>query len=311
MPTLEAAEKYFSEIAMPQLQQHFPEALEHLAAGLSGRGSECFGFDDDISCDHDHTVGFALYLTAADERIYGFKLERFYSKLRKEFPPDDTNSSESRYGGLEHGVIIIEDYFDRHLGFPGAPQDFRQWLYTPEYAFAEAVNGKVFYDKCGVWSALRQTIQSGMPEDVRKKKLAARAIAMAQSGQYNFMRCIKHNEPGAAMLALDEFVRNAISVIFLLNRRFAPYYKWAFRAMRDLPLLGGEEKALNGLLTGSFDPQKKFQLIEEVSAACIEQLRLQELTDSRSDYLEAHAFEIMRRITSREIAALHVMDGAL
>lgn len=31
-----------------------------------------------------------------------------------------------------------------------------------------------------------------MPEDVRRKKLAARLIFMAQSGQYNYSRCLGH-----------------------------------------------------------------------------------------------------------------------
>ena len=308
---LDIAEKYFNETALPLLQRDFPEELSTLAAGLAGRGSECFGFDDDVSRDHDYTVGFGLYLTCADERKYGFKLERFYSRLRKEFPPPGAASAGSRYGGLEHGVIIIEDYFERHLGYPGAPQDFRQWLYTPEYAFAEAVNGRVFCDCNGIWSKLRRTILEDMPEDIRIKKLAARAVAMAQSGQYNFMRCHRHGEEGAAMLALQEFVKNSISMIFLLNKRFAPYYKWAFRAMRDLPLMAEEESKLQKLLTAAVPVQERFQLIEEISLACIAQLRKQELTDIENDYLEPHAFELMNHIKSREIAALHVMEGSL
>ena len=90
---LDIAEKYFNETALPLLQRDFPEELSTLAAGLAGRGSECFGFDDDVSRDHDYTVGFGLYLTCADERKYGFKLERFYSRLRKEFPPPGAASA--------------------------------------------------------------------------------------------------------------------------------------------------------------------------------------------------------------------------
>lgn len=308
---LDAAEKYFNTVALPLLQRDFPEVLDFLAAGLAGRGSECFGYDDDISGDHDHTVGFGLYLTCADERKYGFKLERFYSRLRKEFPPEGSASAESRYGGLEHGVMIIEDYFERHLGYPGVPQDYRQWLYTPEYAFAEAVNGKVFFDRCGVWSNIRRAILEDMPEDVRIKKLAARAITMAQSGQYNFMRCIRHGEEAAAMMAVHEFVKNAISMIFLLNRRFAPYYKWAFRAMRELPELSEQEENLRKLLSGAMPVPERFALIEKISSACIGCLRSRGLSGIDSDYLEPHAFELMTHIKSREIAALHVMDGAL
>ena len=38
-------------------------------------------------------------------------------------------------------------------------------------------------------------------------------------------------------------------------------------------------------------------------------MRVQELTDSSSDYLEDHAFEAQERITSRSIRAMHIMEG--
>lgn len=57
---------------------------------------------------------------------------------------------------------------------------------------------------------------------------------MVQAGQYNFLRCLKHGETEAAQLACVEFVKSAIKTFFLLNNRYAPYYKWSFRALRSL-----------------------------------------------------------------------------
>ena len=54
---------------------------------------------------------------------------------------------------------------------------------------------------------------------------------MAQSGQYNYRRCLAHGETGAAQLACDELVRSTMHAVFLLNRAYMPFYKWAFRAM--------------------------------------------------------------------------------
>lgn len=73
----------------------------------------------------------------------------------------------------------------------------REWLYTPEHYFLTASDGEVWEDKLGVFSAVRETLLRGFPEDVRKKKLAARAAMMAQAGQYNFARCIDRRENGA------------------------------------------------------------------------------------------------------------------
>ena len=56
--------------------------------------------------------------------------------------------------------------------------------------------------------------------------IAGNLLLMAQSGQYNYMRCISHGEEGAAQLAVAEYVKAAMSVAFLLNKKYQPFYKW-------------------------------------------------------------------------------------
>ena len=52
---------------------------------------------------------------------------------------------------------------------------------------------------------------------------------------------------------MSEFIINTISMVFLLNKRYMPYYKWMHRAMYSLPVLGSEvgdllkELAENGI----------------------------------------------------------------
>ena len=312
MRGLEAARLWYETAGAPMLEREFGDVVSRIAVGRAGHGSECFGYDDDVSRDHDYFTGFRLWITEEDERDFGFRLERAYIKLRKECPPDTGNNAGtdgSLLGDAEDGVITIGEFYRRHLGFPGAPENWRQWLYTPSHAFAEAVNGAVFRDDLGVFSRIRETILNGMPEDVRRKKIAARAIFMAQSGQYNYMRCLRHGEPGAAALALDEFVRNAAEMAFLLNRRHAPYYKWVFRAMRELPTPGGFPDVLTALLTNGEQGTAKTEQIEHLCAETISELKKQGLTDRDDAYLEPHAFAIQSGIRNREIRELHVMEG--
>jgi len=310
MRGIDAARRWYESAGVPMLEREFGDVASRIAVGRAGHGSECFGYDDAVSRDHDYFTGFQLWITEEDERDFGFRLERACARLRKEFPPDeDTDIGSSELGDAEDGVTVIGDFYRRHLGFPGAPENWRQWLYTPDHAFAEAVNGAVFRDDLGVFSGIRDTILNGMPEDVRRKKIAARAVFMAQSGQYNYMRCLRHGEPGAAALALDEFVRNAAQMVFLLNRRFAPYYKWVFRAMRDLPKLGGLSVALTDLLTGCENDSMKLERIEAVCAEIAAELRAQGLSDCDDVYLEPHAFAVQSGIRDREIRALHIMEG--
>lgn len=309
MQGIERSEKFFHEKGLPMLASEFPELCPRIAAGLAGRGSECFGFDDEFSQDHDFTTGFALWLTDEDEKKYGFRLQRAYNALVKETFPGVPKSGESKLGPSEHGVVTIGDFYRRHTGLSEAPRTWQEWLYTPEYAFAESTNGKVFSDNEGSFTRIRNTILYDLPEDVRLKKIAARIIAMAQSGQYNFERCLKHGERGAAAMALHEFVRNAVSLIFLLNFRFAPYYKWQFRALKALPFMGEEGHTLETLLTRELPSPEKSAMVENLCAKIAAHLRGSGLTETKESYLEPHAFEVMKKIRSAQLRGLHVMEG--
>ena len=55
-------------------------------------------------------------------------------------------------------------------------------------------------------------------------------------------------------LAVIEFVECAMAAVFLLNRKYQPFYKWRFRAFRALPLLGDQAEALSSLLCSGNDP---------------------------------------------------------
>jgi hypothetical protein len=209
------------------------------------------------------------------------------------------------------GVRRISDFYRRYTGCDGAPDSWQAWLYLPSHALAEASNGQVWRDDSGAFTAIRNEILNGMPEDVRRKRLAAKLITMAQSGQYNYARCIKHGQSGSAMLAMTEFVNAASAAIFLLNRRHMPYYKWQFRAMEDLPLMSGMKDALEFLLTGENDSagqELKSQVVEDICAQVVQQLRAQGLTCGNWDYLEPHALDLMEHIQNPQIRALHVME---
>ncbi len=308
MKGLELARSFFTEHGEPMLREQFPELEGLVAAGLVGSGSECFGYDDEVSTDHDFEPGFCIFIPDEErlDRRAAFRLERAYAKLPKEHM-GFKRSAVSPVGGNRHGVIRTADFYRARTGLDGAPETARQWFSIPDYALAEATNGEVFYDGLGEFSAIRAVLLD-MPEDVRRKKLAGRLLLMAQSGQYNFIRCLKHDEPAAAQLAAYEFTVNAMHALFLLNRRYMPFYKWSFRALRGLP--GGEALAfeLKFIITsGRGEEQEQYETIESVAADVISRLQAQGLTTADCGDLEKHAYSVNDGIEDASIRNENIM----
>ncbi len=312
MQGLEISKSFYLEYGKQMLEEQFSSVIDRIAVGLAGDGSECFGFDDEISRDHDFDAGFCLWISEKDEREFGFKLERAYAKLPKEFM-GLRRGMFSPVGGNRHGVITIEDFYSRFLGAATAPDSVERWLYTPTFSLAAASNGEVFCDESGQFSSIRNVLLAGFPEDVRKKKLAAHTVLMAQSGQYNYLRCLARGEYGAAQLAVFEFVKHAISSIFLLNNRYEPFYKWAYRALKQLEILGNLGDALQGLteLDNSAENAKiKQAVIEDIASLFIEEFKNQNLTQAVCGDLEKHAYSILDSVKDASLRNMHIMEGA-
>ena len=310
MNGLEIARDYYREYGEPMLREQFPELLPLLAAGLCGSGSECFGFDDALSRDHDFEPGFCIFLPGEDtvDRRTAFQLERAYAKLPKEFA-GLTRSALTPVGGARRGVLRAAEFFAEKTGSPDGTLDLERWLSVPEQTLAEATNGELFHDGSGAVTEIRARL-AYLPEDVRLKKLAGEMLIMGQSGQYNYRRCLAHGETGAAQLAIAEFVKSAMHAVFLLNRRYMPYYKWSFKAMRALPLLSAEADTLEYLLSTDNreeNAEEKSYAIEDLAVRVIDALQAQALTEAVCGDLEKHAYSVNDHITDSELRNRHIL----
>ena len=310
MTGLELSRAYWEAFGVPMIREQFPEYEEIIAAALTGSGSECYGFDDEVSRDHDYEPGFCLFIPGEEivDRRTAFLLERAYAKLPDEFEGFRRQKLQP-VGGQRHGVFRIDEYFTEKIGCPVEEMTMEQWLRLPEYALAEAVNGEVFRDKAELLTDCRKALKD-MPEDARRKRLAGRLLLMAQSGQYNYQRCLKHGETGAAQLAVGEFVKNTLSAVFLLNRAYMPYYKWCFRALRALS--GGEDlgRSLEWLLTTDNSreiAEDKYFCMEGIASQVIDLLQEQGLTEATCGDLEKHAYSVNDGIRNGEVRNKHIL----
>lgn len=304
MTGLELSRQYWEAVGKPAFAAACPQVLERGAVGLVGEGSECFGFDDVYSRDHDWGPGFCVWLTPEDFQGFGSAAQAVYASLPDEFL-SFRRLRVSAETAHRVGVQTIPAFFARYTGFDHVSATLTEWRMAPENGLAVVTNGEVFQDPEGSFSALRRALLEYYPEQLRRKKLAAACAVAAQAGQYNFPRCLRRGESVAALSALSEFITELQRIVFLLNRRYMPYYKWTHRALGTLPLLG---QTLSPLLRQlAEDPADRVSRIEECCAIVIAELRRQALSGSDSDFLLDHGAEIQSRLTDPALARLHLM----
>lgn len=261
---LKLARAFWTQMGKPMIAAKYPQYTGRIAAGLVGHGSECYGFDDAYSQDHDFGPRFCLWLTDEDYAAIGEQLEADYEALPRKFSVDaqghvtfEAHARSDASGAFpsagagspvtpraqdanrRDGVFRIGDFFESITGYRTAPAQTapHEWLMLAESTLAAATNGEVFADPTGQFSKTRQGFKD-MPDDVRLALISKRLGMIAQAGQYNLPRSLKRGDGAAAWLSIHEFVQATASLVFLVNVPmvvgYMPYYKWQFAALRKL-----------------------------------------------------------------------------
>ena len=85
---LKLARAFWNQVGKPMIWAKYPSYAGRIAAGLVGHGSECYGFDDAYSQDHDFGPRFCLWLTDEDHAAIGDRLQADYDELPRAFRVD-------------------------------------------------------------------------------------------------------------------------------------------------------------------------------------------------------------------------------
>ncbi len=295
---LDLSESYFWNVCYPMLEQEFAEYLPRMAAGLVGEGSECFGFDDKISRDHDFGPSFQIFFPKEDVPLYGQRLRDAVNALPKEYAGFGERQ-ECIYSQGRVGVLSIETFYEKFLSTHDVPTDNRIWIQLEDIPLSTATNGRVFMDNLGKFTKIREGFLKHYPRDVQLKKIAYHLTQAAQSGQYNLHRCARRNQWVAVDYARSEFMHHYTAIIYLLNKKYCPYYKWEHEGLKHLPVLGlATHLDLTKLANLSMPEKTDYAIfaIEEMCKRLIDVLARKMLTDSQSDFLLDHVPYIMSHI---------------
>lgn len=314
---LEQDRCFYKEQIAPMIHKEFNVYEKRIAVGVVGEGSDCFGYDDEISRDHDFGIGICLWLTDEDARLIGEQLQRHYREMLMEWYRKNPKTGiwpevfDNRLM-QRRGVNTIRGFYENILGFRIDPTNpainNAAWFYTDEWKFSTATNGIVFRDDFGQFSSIRREIVQYYPEKIWRMRLTNEIHEFSGAMQANYARCMARGDLIAANYCKSRSIDAAINIVFLLRKSFAPYYKWKFRAFQELD--GTEEisrlleeavvmqPTLNPWEDYIYDPRKintndvLLMQFERIATILTDNLYACGLIDSHEIYLETHCNSI-------------------
>lgn len=286
-------EDFYYEYGEPMLREKFPAYLNKIAIGKAGEGSDCFGFDDEISTDHDFGPGFCMWVTKETYEQIGSSLQAEYDKLPITFRGITRTDMETGKGRV--GVCIIEDFYNRILGMKKTPETLTEWSQVEESALATAVNGWILKDEEGIFTGIRKKLLAYYPEELWISKLCQCMYSISQNGQYNYGRMARRADVVTAEQCRSQFIKSVMEFVYLLNRTYAPYYKWMFKGMEKLDDFGIAERLWQLVLIPIMNIEENEALIEQICILLLEQIERMELAvkNPHTTYLEHYIGQVM------------------
>nr|MCR5001459.1 DUF4037 domain-containing protein [Lachnospiraceae bacterium] len=173
-------------------------------------------------------------VTDQDMDLFGYSLSVAYNEL--------VDSAERKYYTERlrerRGVMTIHDFYSNILQIDCDTDNCRiseeQWYSLDHSCLKTAVNGAVFRDDLGQFTAFRELLLGYYPDKVWKRRIAEQLHEYSAALQVNYARCMARGDTVAAEICRIQGLRSAMELYFLLKRTYSPYYKWTYQALREL-----------------------------------------------------------------------------
>lgn len=320
---LELSRLYYEQAGKPMLKKRYPDYMERIAVGLAGEGSECLGYDDVYSTDHDYGPGFCVWLTKEDFEKVGEQMQKDYDALPDTFMGYPARNV-TKHGQRRVGIFSIDDFYRRIIGRERAPENVEEWLELSDELLRTVTNGEIFEDPMGEFTAVRESFLC-RPKEAEIRKLCEWLAVAGQAGQYNFPRMLQRGDIGSAYLCRSRFVDAVIAIGYLLNQRYRPFYKWQMRDMehftvlkelpgelvklQETPLGDGKDKEMpeEAEISPILENQRKMTAeneqvenqMEEICRLIVTELQRQGLSGCQDTFLEKQKDEVWKKWKER------------
>ena len=234
---IDISRRFFEHVVKPILETHFPAETARTAFGVFGYGSEALRLDDQYS--RDHHWGLRIDAVMPDD-VYADKRVDIAEVLAANMPK--TFEGHALQEGMVAGAGLSPDTLSamlrRTVGLTGAPQSYEDWLNLPEEDVIHIINGEVWYDPLGEFSAIRAAFKAYYPEPVRLRRIAHWCRYFSGMGTYALRRAILRNNDYYCNITFSRALRLGAQLAFLLEKEYCPYDKWTIAYLARLPRLG-------------------------------------------------------------------------
>ena len=158
MDVIEKNRRFYDEHVADLIHTRFHEYEDRIAVGIVGEGSDCFGYDDEISRDHDFGTGVCLWVTDDDMKRFGHMLSIAYNEL-----VDSVERSFYTERLRERrGVMTIHNFYSNILQIDCDTDHCEMteaaWYALDHACLKTATNGEVFRDDLGAFTAFRKLL---------------------------------------------------------------------------------------------------------------------------------------------------------
>ena len=227
---------FFCQIVRPILEREFPAETTRTAFGVFGLGSEALRMDDGYSQDHH----WGIRVDALMPRdVFESKRAEMLRVLGANLPASFRGHQMGE--GVVAGAGIAPDtlggFLQRTIGIEYAPRTDAEWLGLPEEDIVHVINGEVWHDPSGDFTAIRQGLSAYYPEPVWKRRIAHWCRYYSGMGTYALKRAVLRGNELFAGIAFARAIRLGIQLAFLLDRQYFPYDKWLLTFFERLPRL--------------------------------------------------------------------------
>lgn len=308
MKGLELTGRYAHEVAIPSIERELGRAaLELMAVGSVGDGSDRFGFDDRVSRDHDWGVALCVWVPD-DAPDLAHQVEDVLASAPSRFLDCPVLGIHQPCPEGRCGAMRVGGHYRRFTGLRAGPETEVEWDQIPEFALAAATNGEVFHDGSGVFSGIRTRLLEGYPRDILLKRLAERCLDFAQAGQSNLIRAVLRRDPVGTRIAYARCHEAACLIVHALSGRYCPYYKWAHASLRLCGALGASIAGALEQLVGVDGPMERFDafgvqdLVERIAEEVLDAMRgLGLLEEVEGSFLLDYVEPLRARIAKQEL----------